>query len=390
MSAAVVITGGRVLREDGSFTGPGDLHIAGGVFTGPVAGPPAGPAETPGAVGDPEVLDAGGLWVIPGVYDAHTHITWNEFHRDARDAQPAEERDRLTAEGLARTLRGGITSLRDGGGATAALRDDLAAGRLAGPRLQITVDMIGPAQAGSVDRVRTAVAEALDKGAQWIKLVATAGSSTPGDQVLVSNFSREEILAAGRVAAEGGARLMVHSWGGDSTDWAIEAGAGSIEHGIYLTDEQAARAAQAGVTFVPTLTIYRHVREMVQRGELTGVPLPRITDVIAVHETAVLRARDAGLPIAVGNDFTVPWQHGTNLVEIGSLIRAGLTPGEALTAATRTGARLLSDGGTGVIEPGARADAVVLRRDPQDPTTYDDPANVVAVVQGGAVVHRAL
>ncbi len=375
--SALTITGGRVLRADGSFAPPADLAIADGVFAA---------TTVPGA----ETLDATGLWVIPGVYDVHTHITWNEFHRDAREARPAAERDRQTAEGLARTLRTGVTSLRDGGGATAALRDDIAAGRLAGPRLQVTVDMIGPDQAGSVDRVRSAVAGALDKGAQWIKLVATAGSSTPGDQVLRSNFSRDELLAAGRDAASGGARLMVHTWGGDSTDWAIEAGAGSIEHGIYLTDEQAARAADAGVTFVPTLTIYRHVRDMVLRGELDGVPLHRITDVIAVHETAVRRARDAGLPIALGNDFTLPWQHGTNLVEIASLIRAGLTAGEALAAATQNGARLLADGGTGVIEPGARADAVVLRRDPLDPATYDDPAHVVAVVQNGAVVHRTL
>ncbi len=380
MSAPLIITGGRVLREDGSFAPPADLTIADGVFTGHTEGRDNQ---------DAQALDASGLWVIPGVYDVHTHITWNDFHRDDREARPAAERAQQTAEALARTLRTGVTSLRDGGGAPAALREDLASGRLAGPRLQVSVDMIGPDQAGSVDRVRAAVAGALGKGAQWIKLIATAGSSTPGDQVLRSNFSREEILAAGRDAAAGGARLMVHTWGGDSTDWAIEAGAGSIEHGIYLTDAQAARAAAAGVTFVPTLTIYRHVRDMVLRGELDGVPLPRITDVIAVHETAVRRARDAGLPIALGNDFTTPWQHGTNLVEIGSLIRAGLTAGEALTAATRSGARLLADGGTGVIEPGARADAVLLRRDPQDPATYDDPAHVVAVVQGGAVVHRA-
>ena len=147
------------------------------------------------------------------------------------------------------------------------------------------------------------------------------------------------------------------------------------------------RAADAGLTLVPTLTIYRHVRDMVLDGRLDGIPWPRIVDVIEAHELVVRRARDSGLPLAVGSDFTVPSQHGTNIVEVGALQRAGLTSGEALLAATSNGARLLRDGGSGVIAAGHRADAVLLSGDPSDPATFENPSSVAAVVKDGILVH---
>jgi imidazolonepropionase-like amidohydrolase len=126
---------------------------------------------------------------------------------------------------------------------------------------------------------------------------------------------------------------------------------------------------------------------MVLDGRLGGIPLTRIVDVIETHELVVRRARDSGLPLAIGSDFTLPWQHGTNLVEIGALQRAGLANGEALLAATSNGARLLLDGGSGVIAAGHRADAVLLCRDPSDPATFENPSSVAAVVKDGILVH---
>jgi len=370
------IVNALVMDEKGRFARRRSVGISAGLFT-------EFDEEPPG----PDVLDAHGLWLIPGVYDCHTHISWNDFHQEDRDRRDPEERARLTTASVAATLRGGVTSARDAGGADAGLRDAIAGGRLPGPRLQIAVDMIGPAQAGSVAAIRAAAQRALDHGAQWIKLIATAGSATPGDAVLASSFSREEIRAAVDTADRGGARVMVHTWGGNSADWAVEAGAASLEHGIYLTQEQVSRAADAGITLVPTLTIYRHVRDMVLDGRLGGIPLPRIVDVVEAHELVVRRARDSGLPLAIGSDFTVPWQHGTNLVEVGALQRAGLTSGEALLAATSNGARLLLDGGSGVIAAGHRADAVLLSGNPSDPATFDNPSSVAAVVKDGILVH---
>jgi imidazolonepropionase-like amidohydrolase len=373
----LAIIGARVFDEHGDFVRRDQVTVADGKFTGTSSGP-----STPSAS-----LDATGMWLIPGVYDLHTHITWGDFHREDRERRTPEERFSQTTEALAATLRAGVTSMRDAGGADARLRDALSEGQLLGPRLQISIDMIGPAEAGTPTKMREAVERALGKGVQWIKLIATAGSTTPAASVLDSHFSKAEITAAVDTATQGGARVMVHTWGGDSADWAIEAGAASLEHGIYMDRDQIDRAADAGMTLVPTLTIYRHVRDMVVDGTLHGVPLERINDVIAVHENAVRMAYEVGLPLGIGSDYTTPWQHGTNLAEISALMNAGLSSRDALLAATRNGANLLGDAAGGVIAAGYRADAVVLTSDPEDPSTFESPANVRAVVKDGVIVH---
>jgi len=376
-SNPLVISGARVFDERGEFSLRTIVGMADGVFVDDRSpAPPNSPS-----------LNATGMWLVPGVYDCHSHISWGDFHREDREARSPEEQLAQARDALAATLRGGVTNLRDAGGADAALRDAVADGSLIGPRLQISVDMIGADDAGSVSSVRAAVARALDKGATWIKLVATTGVATPADSLLDSIFNRAEFAAAVDAAHEGDARVMVHTWGGDSIDWAIEAGATSIEHGIYMTSSQATRAHDAGMTLVPTLTIYRYVREMVVAGKLGGVPLARIADVVAVHEKVVRLAQEAGLPLAVGSDFSTPEQHGKNLVEIGSLMRAGLTSAEALLAATRNGATLLNDPDGGVIATGYRADALILANDPADPSTFEDPENVAAVIKDGVIVH---
>jgi imidazolonepropionase-like amidohydrolase len=340
-------------------------------------------AELPGT--GAVTVDGRELWVIPGIRDVHVHIAWSDFHAEDRSRRTASEQQGLTHTALAATLRAGVTSIRDGGGAPAALRDALASGQVSGPRLQVSVDMIGRTDGGP-DAVRARVSAAIERGAQWIKLVATAGVAAAAEAALESHFTAAEFAAAADEAERGGARLMVHTWGGASIDHAIEVGAASIEHGIFLTEAQAARAASAGVTYVPTLTVYRHVREGVARGEIDGVPLSRLDAAIAQHETAVLRARDAGLAVALGSDFGTAEQHGTNRAEIASLLRAGLSPSEALIAATAAGARLLGDG---TIEPGAPADAVVFRSDPALPTTHEDRDAVALVIEDGRIVHGA-
>jgi imidazolonepropionase-like amidohydrolase len=245
--------------------------------------------------------------------------------------------------------------------------------------------MIGPDDAGP--RFRQRVVEALAGGSDWIKLVGTIGVGSVAGHEITSHFSEDEYRFAVDTAREAGARVMVHAWGGEAIDHAIETGAGSIEHGMYLTPVQAAKAADAGLTLVPTLTVYRLVAGMVEAGELEGVPLDRLREVLAAHERAVRTAYDAGLPIAVGSDFATVEQHGTNLVEIAALVRAGLPPADALFAATRNGASLVGDADGGTIAPGLRADAVLLRSDPTDPATFDDPSSVVGVVKDGTIVH---
>jgi imidazolonepropionase-like amidohydrolase len=391
---ALVISGAQVMDAAGRFV-PGTVTVTadgrfGDVTPADTVSPaPEAPAPAADTVLADTVLDGRGRWLLPGIYDCHCHITWNDFHHDQRDRKTPQQQAAETAAALWSTLRAGVTSLRDAGGAPAWVQAAAGTQVAPGPRLQIAVDMIGADQAGTASAMRGHVEAALAKGAQWIKLMATAGSSTPGDAVLKSNFSEAEIRAAVETARAGGARVMMHTWGGDSADWAIEHGVASVEHGIYFTPEQVSAAAAAGMTLVPTLTIYRLVRDMVLSGELGGVAFDRIVAVIEAHEDVIGLARDRGLPLAVGSDYSTPEQHGTNLVEIGALMRAGLPAPDALLAATANGAALLNDPDGGRIAPGLRADAVLLTADPADPATFDDPASVAAVVKDGQVVYRA-
>jgi len=369
----IAITGADVMRPDGSFA-RADLTLDGDRIVALDALPNAG-----------TTIDARGTWVISGVVDCHVHLAWSDFHEADRRRRTPVERASQQRTALLSTLRAGVTSTRDAGGADRAMQHALERGGL-GPRLQLSVDMLGAAEAGSPERMARSVDATLDRGAQWVKLVATAGVAAPSDDVLAPLLTREEIRAAVRAGSARGARTMVHTWGGASADSAIAAGAASLEHGIHLTREQVAAAAAAGMTLVPTLTIYRLVLDAVRSGELAAVPRDRIEHVVEAHAGVVALAVEEGLPIALGSDFGTAEQHGGNLAEIAALMDAGLTARQALLAATAAGARLLGDADGGVIAPGRRADLVLLSRDPALPSTFRTAEAVVAVVKDGALV----
>ncbi|MFT4232001.1 MAG: amidohydrolase family protein [Leucobacter sp.] len=416
-----------------------------GEFQGADGSGSRGRRDSADALQSADEFDGTGLWMIPGLVDVHVHAAWQAFDAEDR-ARLGEERTlELIAAGLRRTLAAGFTSARDAGG----LDPDVLAAipGMERPRMQLSVRMIDRAAADAAGGVDRAVEEALAAGARWVKLVATAGVAAPVDAGLDPVFTPAEQSDAVRRAERAGAGVMVHAWGGRAVDDAIEAGALSIEHGIFLTDAQAARAAERGMTLVPTLRIYRLVQRMIEAGSLPAAFRSRVDAAVAAHPRAVLRARDAGLAIALGTDYGTAEQHGTGRLEFDALIVAGLTPQEALVAATRSGAELLarvsggagpagrggagtggsgggrgasagaegstegagaseggararagegnagagaSEGGSGsaavcagVIAHGGVADAVILRRDPGRPGALSDPAAVVAVILGG-------
>jgi imidazolonepropionase-like amidohydrolase len=159
------------------------------------------------------------------------------------------------------------------------------------------------------------------------------------------------------------------------------------------------------MTLVPTLRIYRLVQRMIDAGSLPAALLTRVDEAVGAHPRAVLRARDAGLRVALGTDYGTPQQHGANAREFDALVGAGLTPGEALLAATRAGAELLARVApqdpaavrdraaapdpaalAGRIAEGAVADGVILRRDPSQPGALSDPESIAAVLLGGRAI----
>ncbi|WP_125098505.1 amidohydrolase family protein [Leucobacter chromiireducens] len=389
------IAGVRVFEPDGSFSAPRELRWEHGSFVAAAtaAADTAAPApQRPLGRADAE------LWALPGLVDAHVHAAWHAFDEDDRRGIAAADRHTATAAGLARTLAAGITRVRDAGGLSRAELAALPAAER--PDVQLSVRLLDRAAADAAGGLDRAVGEVLDAGAQWVKLVGTAGVASPAGAGLEPVFSAAEVRAAVARAERAGAAVMMHAWGGDAIDDAIAAGAASIEHGIFLTDQQARAAAAAGLTLVPTLRIYRLVQRMIDAGSLHAAFRARVTEAIGAHPAAVRRARDAGLPIAVGTDSGTPDQHGTAALEVDALRGAGLSAAEALIAATRTGAALLAradrdrgravraDAHAGTLRPGAAADAVFFSRDPRELGALADPAAIVGVLRAG-VLHAA-
>lgn len=339
-------------------------------------------------------LDGSGLWMIPGIVDAHLHAAWHEFDAADRARADPESTRAAVADTLARTLAAGVTTIRDAGGLTAEI---LASAETLGgaanrpwPRTQLAVSLIDRAVADASGGIAAAVDGALEGGARWIKLVATAGVAAPAGAGLEPTLSAAQQREAVRRAERVGAGVMVHAWGGQAIDDAIEAGAMSIEHGIYLTDAQASVAAVRGMTLVPTLRIYKLVQRMIASGALPSAFRSRVDEAVAAHPGAVLRARDAGLPVALGTDYGTTQQHGSNRRELDELVEAGLTAQEALIAATSAGASLLARVVTdpskvpdGRIAEDSVADAVILREDPRTPGALSHPNAVAAVIHDG-------
>ncbi|WP_075201401.1 amidohydrolase family protein [Leucobacter japonicus] len=403
----------RVFTEAGGFTAPMRVSWESGRFS-------LGEAAHRELTGSPVTgadrrLD--GAWLLPGLVDAHVHAAWHAFDAADRARLSSVDTRRLTAAGLDRTLRAGFTSVRDAGGlavepSAAHEPGDTHAsdGALVRPRIAHSVAMIDRARADAAGGVAAAVEAVLESGARWVKLVATAGVAAPAGAKLDAHFTADEFRIATDRASAVGAAVMVHAWGGAAIDHALDAGVASIEHGMYLTPEQARHGAEVGATFVPTLRIYRLVRDMIANGTLPAQFAARVDEAIAHHPAAVRAARDAGFAIALGTDYGTVDQHGTNRLEFDALVDAGLAPHEALLAATRGGAALLaraapqaheapkapdaesigqSHVAPGVIADGAVADAVVLRRDPREPGALSDPTAIVGVLLAGRWIDPA-
>jgi imidazolonepropionase-like amidohydrolase len=157
---------------------------------------------------------------------------------------------------------------------------------------------------------------------------------------------------------------MVHTWGGPTIDWAIEAGADSVEHGVYLSREQAGGLAGAKIPLVPTAAIYRIAADPNGALVLDETLRARAARAAQAHPQAIREAKDAGVTIGFGTDFAAPL-HGHNLEEIDALIDCGLTVEEAWRAATETAAAILGRADTlGRIAAGFTADAVLFNADP--------------------------
>jgi imidazolonepropionase-like amidohydrolase len=238
-----------------------------------------------------------------------------------------------------------------------------------------------------VDAMRHAVRATLRAGADWIKLATTGGLVSDHDQPLIPEFTPEEIAVAVFEADRKEKGVSAHAYGGPGLTNAVEAGARSIEHGGFLTEEQAALMAERGCFLVPTLSAMRDCLRWAEQGALTPTQCKKILDFNLDLGECVRIAKQYGVPLASGTDYIKREQHGLNLEELTLMHRAGLTVEETLLVATAGGAGLCGVAGDyGRIAEGYVFDAVVLDADPGDLSVFASPGAVTGVFQAGRAV----
>lgn len=397
----------HVLDASGGFGDPCDIAVERGTIR-EVGRDLAGRGATE--------IDCSGLWLMPGVVDAHVHIAVSSLDALELLRTPITLRTLETAQNLRRTLEAGVTTARDCGGADAGIRDAVARGFVPGPRLKVATVPLSPtgghgdgflagpgielpAEAmlpeypgrpphlvDGPDDVRRAVRLIARAGADQIKVFASGGVLSEASDGRVAGLDDDELAAAGAEARRHGLPLVVHVFGGRELDAALAAGAASIEHGLFLSEAQAARMAELDCVLVPTLAIYHELVTLAHAGRLGPVASERALRLEPQLGEAVRIARAAGVRIALGSDFAARDQHGRNLEEIGWLVEAGLPLEEALLSATVRGAELLGLAGErGTIRPGHAFDAIVFAHEPSA-DLFRSGETPVAVFRDGSCV----
>jgi imidazolonepropionase-like amidohydrolase len=395
-----LFAGGRVFDGTAAIPAEADVVVEDGVFLD----------VGPGLDGD-ERVDVSGRTLLPGLFDCHTHVVISHIDYMRHMQTPFSYRFYEAARNLRATLRTGITTVRDAGGADLGIKQAVDDGLIPGPRLQIAIRMISQtgghgdgwvpsgrslslftpypgfpdAIADGSEEIRRKVRELVRDGADVIKVAATGGVLSWRDQPRQAHFRMEELEVLVQEAAAAGRWVMAHAAGASGVKQAIRAGVRSIEHGVELDDEAVDMMLHRGTYLVPTLMAPAGVLQAAEAGAAIPEPsLLKAKEIIEIHRQSFRRAVHAGVTIAMGTDTGVT-PHGDNLRELGEMAASGLSPEGVLRAATANAADLLGlREELGTIEPGKRADLVVVKGDPFDLGAL--PERIEAVYKDGGLV----
>lgn len=355
--------------------------------------------------------DARGLTAMPGLIDCHDHLASPEGSWAQRAQVPPTLAVLQTARILGDTLRTGFTTIRDAGGLDAGMKAGVESGLIPGPRLRISVNLLCQTGGHNDHRLpagierdfprlpglpdgrcdgpedcRRKVREMVMAGADWIKFCTTGGISSRIGGPLVPQFSPEEVRAIVDTAHRAGLPAMVHAYGGEGVEMALEAGVDSLEHGAALTEPQIGRVVRQGTWLVPTFAVFREVLAIRDRDPaLLPEQVPaRAAQLLRRQAESFPRALAAGVRIALGTDLG-PFRHRGNAVEFCLMVEAGMTPMQAILAGTRDAAACLGLGEeVGQLRPGFRADLIALEGDPlNDIRVLEDTARLRLVLKDG-------
>jgi imidazolonepropionase-like amidohydrolase len=341
-------------------------------------------ATTPKQPGDTEV-DLTKYTVMPGLIDVHTHLTMaNNFDPYWELTMTPAKEAIIGVENAKVTLEAGFTTVRNVGAndfTDVALRDEINAGRIPGPHMQASGPPIGitgghmdenllpyeyhvhgEGVADGIPAVQHAVRENIKYGADLIKIGATGGVLSKGDDPQASQFTLEEMQAIVADAHRLGRKVAAHAHGAQGILWATEAGVDSIEHGSYLNDEGIAAMKKHGTYLVPTAYL---IDWMQLNGHLPVIYQQKMKDVSAVEKQSAIKAIKAGVKVALGTDAAV-YPHGLNAHEIDVYVNQfGMSPLQGIQTGTINAADLMGwTDRVGTLEPGKWADLIAIDGDP--------------------------
>lgn len=416
-TGAILFRGARVFDGERFLAGTPDVVVEEGVIT--AVGTEAARALQTGADGldgadGAEVVDAAGRTLTPGFVDAHVHLMAENIGGLDVILKPFSLPFYESVGHMERTLAVGITTVRDAGGADLGLKVAQATGLVAGPRLRISVNIIGqtgghsdhvlpsgtdlplfpthpgcPSGVGDgPDEMRRLTRLMFRAGADQIKICTTGGVLSPADDPRHSQLTVEEIRAVVEEAQAQESYVLAHAQGTSGIRNAILGGVRSIEHGIYLDDETLQLMLDHDVFLVPTLVAPASVLRTAESGRtMNERVLAKAHAVVEIHRAAIERAVTAGVRVAFGTDTGVG-RHGENLAELALLAACGMSLEAVLAAATSVSAELVApDLRIGRVAEGYLADLVLLDR---SLTTTADLAgidrSVSAVFQSGVRV----
>jgi imidazolonepropionase-like amidohydrolase len=343
------------------------------------------PSASVAAQAGDTVIDLSRMTVLPGLMDVHTHLTMNPDFDPYRELTTTNAKEAINGVVNARaTLMAGFTSVRNvgaGGYVDVNLRDAINAGQVPGPHMQVSgpalgitgghcddnllpfeYHQVGEGVADGIAAVQQKVRQNIKYGADLIKICATGGVLSKGDDPQAAQYTLEEMKAIVADAHRLGRKVAAHSHGAQGILWASMAGVDSIEHGSYVNDEDIAEIKKNGTYLVPTLYLEDW---QVEKGSLPPFYHQKMVDVSAVAKNNIKHSMEAGVKIALGTDAAV-YPHGLNAHELDVYVnQLGMAPLAALQSATINAADLMGwSSKTGTLEAGKWADIIAVDKNP--------------------------
>jgi imidazolonepropionase-like amidohydrolase len=354
-------------------------------------------------------IDLSNKTVLPGLIDCHTHLTFDPTSLGYEALGISIPREALIGAKNGRlTLEAGFTSVRNVGAngySDIALRDAINAGDVPGPRIvasgpaigstggDVDVSLLAPEfhyrAEGVADGVPSVIAktrEIIKYGADCIKIAATGGVLSKGDSPGSQQFSDEEVRAIVIEAHRLGRKVAAHAHGAAGIKQAVQSGVDSIEHGSFIDDEAIQMMKEKGTYLVPTLYLGDWFLENYKKVGVPEFMVAKARVVMPAARQNIARAFKAGVKVAFGTDAAV-YPHGLNAREFAVMVKLGMTPMQAIQAATINAADLIGwSDRAGAIEPGHYADIIAVSGDPTKDVAVLEKVDFV--MKGGKVVKQ--